>query len=434
MMPVDRPPAGASGGRSEVRKMVERVQGAGERGSRSGSLAPAVAAALAVLAAPPAAAWAAPTPILVGPVTAPAGAADFAAAAYRAAFDESGRTAEVALDLIVTTPGTIPVALGFGGRGLLRLEATVDGAPVRVRPATAPIAAAGGPFDRQVWVEIPAGVASHRVVVSAHVETVLEELGPAMTAPEATFILNRWEDPPVGHAVLLDPADAARGAVTFEVRTPSSSRPDAPVAGTTTDDGEGRVLRGAATGGGPYRIASVAGPEAPPRRWSLGFAVGIGLDWPLTERTVIDRTSRRVVERWYETPGVGDHSPHAWLRLFYQYAVDDLLITTGLEGDPLSILEIPITVSWFPIPPSPSDPRQIGDVRLLGGLAFQVFNGASPGDHGFDPRIFLRVGAGFRLFLWSGEIAYEIAPPMGEWNGPRGLMEHKLTFTCPFAF
>jgi hypothetical protein len=34
----------------------------------------------------------------------------------------------------------------------------------------------------------------------------------------------------------------------------------------------------------------------------------------------------------------------------------------------------------------------------------------------------------------QAEIFYEVAPPVGDWNGPRGLVEHKLGFTFPFAF
>jgi hypothetical protein len=32
------------------------------------------------------------------------------------------------------------------------------------------------------------------------------------------------------------------------------------------------------------------------------------------------------------------------------------------------------------------------------------------------------------------ELSYEIAPPVGDWNGPNGLLEHKLLFNFPFTF
>jgi len=62
-----------------------------------------------------------------------------------------------------------------------------------------------------------------------------------------------------------------------------------------------------------------------------------------------------------------------------------------------------------------------------------VFNDLSPVDHALDLRPFLRAGLGFRFFWLTCEAAYEIAPPVGDWNGERGLLEHRLAITFPVA-
>ena len=38
------------------------------------------------------------------------------------------------------------------------------------------------------------------------------------------------------------------------------------------------------------------------------------------------------------------------------------------------------------------------------------------------------------LLLVTLDLVYEIAPPLGDWGGRYGGLEHKLLITLPFAF
>ena len=110
------------------------------------------------------------------------------------------------------------------------------------------------------------------------------------------------------------------------------------------------------------------------------------------------------------------------------------MLSTGIEGDPLGVLEVPLVFKWFPQDRGPGWGWSILDYRFFFGAALQVFNTASPIEHGLDVRPFIRIGAGLRFYVIQAEIFYEVAPPVGDWNGPRGLVEHKLGFSFPFAF
>ncbi|MBN1774174.1 MAG: hypothetical protein JXB32_23145 [Deltaproteobacteria bacterium] len=373
-------------------------------------------------------------PILVGPVVAGDAAPVFAAAHYRVDFDTDGPYSDVQLTLQVQAADEL--RLGFAARDCHGLAASLDGGPTRPEYSSTPLPASGGPFDTQLVVVVPPGD-PHTVVVQAHCETWQERRDPRLDYPQATFLFNRLLDGPDARVVHLEPA-AARDAADLRLRveTAADAQPEAPVVGTPAESADGRVLEGTVTLEPlePLEAAAAVGEYAVPRNWSFGLAIGLALDWPLVERTVVDTASGQVVERWYATPGTKDITPRMWLRALFHYGWERWMLVTGLEGDPLGALEVPLTFVWFPQERPTGWGHPIGDWHLLFGLAFQVFNDWSPNDHAFDPRLFLRAGFGFRFHALAAEFAYELAPPMGDWNGPHGLLEHKVLITFPLAF
>jgi hypothetical protein len=373
-------------------------------------------------------------PILVGPVVVGGGAPAFAAAHYRVDHAADGPYVDVQLALQVQTIDEL--RLGFGARDCHGLAVTVDGGPARPEYPSGALPAAGGPFDTQLVVVVPPG-GPHAVVVQAHCEAWDERRDPRLDYPQATFLLNRLLAGPTVRVVRLEPG-AARDAADLRLRvgTSGDERPEGSVTGSPVETADGRVLEGPATldPAEPLEAAAALGDYVQPRNWAFGLAIGIALDWPLVERTVVDDASDQVVERWYETPGTKYAAPRMWLRALFHYGWERWMLVTGLEGDPLGALEVPLTFVWFPQDRPTGWGHPIGDWHLLFGLAFQVFNDGSPNEYGFDPRVFLRGGIGFRFHALSAEFAYELAPPMGEWNGPRGLFEHKVLITFPLAF
>lgn len=373
-------------------------------------------------------------PILVGPVVVGPGAPAFPAAAYRVDHAADGPYTDVQLTLQVQAAEEL--RLGFAARDCHGLDATVDGSPTRPEYPSAPLAVSGGPFDTQFVVVVPPG-APHTVVVQAHCDQWTEHRDPRLDYPQATFLLNRLLDGPAARVVHLEPAAARSTAdLRLRVETAVDNHPEGPVTGAPVETPHRRVLEGPATldPHEPLAAAVAVGEYQQPRNWAFGLAVGLALDWPLVERTVLDRATGQVVERWYETPGTKYAAPRMWLRALFHYGWERWMLVTGLEGDPLGALEVPLTFVWFPQDRPTGWGHPIGDWHLLFGLAFQVFNDSSPNDYAFDPRIFLRGGIGFRFHALSAEFAYELAPPMGEWNGPRGLFEHKVLITFPLVF
>jgi len=374
-----------------------------------------------------------PPPILVGPVVVGPGAPVFSSARYR--IDHRAGGLYVPVEVTLQVEAADEVRLGFAARDCHDLAATVDGTAARPEYPSAPLPAPGGPFDTQFLVVVPPG-SGHAVTVRARCEPWTERRDPRLDYPQATFLLNRLLEGPEARIVHLEPAAARSAAdLRLQVETAAGEQPEAPVSGSPRDVADGRVLEGPAARASPdpLEVAAVRGTYAQPRSWAFALAIGLALDWPLRERTVLDTPGGQVVERWYETPGTGESAPRMWLRALFLYGWERGMLATGLEGDPLGALELPLTFVWFPQEPWTGWGHPIGDWHLLFGLAFQAFNDGSPNDHAFDPRLFLRGGVGFRFHALSAEFAYEIAPPMGDWNGPHGLLEHKVLITFPLA-
>ncbi|NMC70072.1 MAG: hypothetical protein GYA57_08420 [Myxococcales bacterium] len=373
-------------------------------------------------------------PILVGPVLVGPGTPVFPSVRYRVDHHTGGPYAEVEVTLQVEAAEEL--RLGFAARDCHGLAATIDGAAARPEYPSAPLPAPGGPFDTQFLVVVPAG-AARSVTLRARCEPWTERRDPRLDYPQATFLLNRLLDGPEARIVHLEPAAArTSGDLRLQVETAADEQPEAPIPGTPRDVPGGRVLEGPATldSPDPLEVAAIRGTYAQPRSWAFGLAIGLALDWPLRERTVRDTATGQVVERWYATPGTKETTPRMWLRALFLYGWERWMFVTGLEGDPLGALELPLTFVWFPQERPTGWGHPVGDWHLLFGLAFQAFNDWSPNEYAFDPRLFLRGGVGFRFHALSAEFAYEFAPPMGDWNGPHGLFEHKVLITFPLAF
>jgi hypothetical protein len=393
----------------------------------------------AALLLPAAAARAQPAgegpPVLVGPLVLQPAGATVPSASYRVEFAEGGRTARVELTLQVAGPPG-DLVLGFAGRGVGWLGATVDGAPVEPERAPAPLAAPGGPFGTERLVRAGPGAGGVRtVVVRALCEARTEEREPQLTFPQATFARNRGIAGLTARVLRFDPAAAAGADLAMSVTTVAPQWPEAPVAGTRAAAPGGWALEGAvvADPGAPLEAASVEGSYERASNWAFQIGLGTALDWPHVEMTETAGEDGPVVERWYVTPGFHDYVPRLWLRGALQHAFDEWLLTFGVEGDPGGVLELPCLFTWFPQEGGPDRGDTFADYHFFGGLALQVFNDAAPHEHAFDPRPFVRVGAGVRLLLFTIEIAYEIAPPVGPWNGAYGMLEHKAFVSLPLA-
>ncbi|MBI5488830.1 MAG: hypothetical protein HY905_15965 [Deltaproteobacteria bacterium] len=377
-----------------------------------------------------------PVPLLVGPVTVDATPVAFSAASYRVLFAQTATRASV--ELTVQVQAATEVVLGFAGRRVSGLAVTIDGAPAPLEYSIAPLAVAGGPFDSQILVRVPPSPAGSRtVVLTARCETAYRIIDAALTYPEASILPNLWLDGPRAHVLQLDPASAITAPLALRLETTDPQRPAGPVAAAADATPGGAALEGSVVAGStaPFEVSAVEGEMPVPRRWGFSVGIGLALDFPHVENVARDRTSGAVTERWYTTTGFRSPFARMWLSGLFVYEFrDHWMFSTGLEGDPMGVLEIPVLFTWYPQAPPADDAGRILDYHVLFGLALQVFNDLSPGSYGFDPRPFIRLGAGFRFFVLTMDVAYEIAPPVGDWNGPYGLLEHKLLITFPFAF
>jgi len=370
-------------------------------------------------------------PVLLGPA-----AVEFGTASYGVTFGEGGRTVHVELALPLTSAAGGDVALGFAVRGVWRVSAELDGVPVPVGPAAA-FPLAGGPFDEQlaIGVTLVPG-ATQTLVVRALGDTVGEEREAQLTYPQATFLLNRLLDAPRARVVELRPGPALVD-LHMRVETVPPQWPEAPVAGELLEAGGRYVLEGPVVAdlAVPLQVSAIEGQYDQPRNWGVIFGIGAGIDWPRSWGTRRDPVSGAVTGHYFYTPDFGDPASRVWFRGLFAYAFHPhWRFETGVEGDFAGALEIPFTFTWFPQEGYPEFFDLFGDYHFIFGLAAQLINNRMPEDHGFDPRPFLRLGVGARFLLVTLDVVYEIAPPLGDWDGRWGGLEHKLLITFPFAF
>ena len=375
------------------------------------------------------------TPLLVGPVAVDAAAASFPAASYHVTFGEGASRADV--ELVLQVQSATEVVLGFAGRRVDSLTVTIDGAPAPIDYSIAPLPVAGGPFDSQILVHVPPSPTGVRaVVLHARCETDLREIDAGLTYPEASILANLWLDGPRARVLRLDPASAVAAPLTVHLETLAPHRPEGPLAASAAATTAGAVLDGPVAPGtaAPFEISAVEGEVPVARTWGFALGIGLALDWPHVENRVYDGTPPVMIERWYSTKGFSEPTARMWLSGTFRFAFrDQWMFGVGVEGDPLGVLEIPLLFTWHPKAPPADQAGRILDYHVLFGLGLQLLNDMSPGEYGFDPRPFVRVGAGLRFHVLTFDLAYEIAPPVGDWNGPNGLLEHKLLFTFPFT-
>ena len=378
-------------------------------------------------------------PLLAGPVLLGPAPAQVRSAALRVRFGESARTAEAEYALTIEGTQAGETLLGFAGRGVRSIRATVNGAPAAVEPAATPLPLGGGPFDQQVTIRVavlPGTVAA--VAVTVLCETSGEERNPRLTYPQATFITNWLLDGPRAQVLRIQPGPALAQAAAFALRVESAAprRPEAPVEGAVVSTPDGAAVEGfVADPSGAFEVAAVEGEYETPKNWGIAFGMGLALDWPRTSRNVTDPATGDVIGTEYDSRGADEVNSRVWFRGLVEWAFRPAWIfETGVEGDFKGALEIPATFVWFPMSGTPGRFDVFGDCRLFGGLAVQLLNNLSAGEKGFDPRVFLRLGGGIRLLMVTIEAAYEIAPPLGAWDGERGGLEHKFLLTIPWVF
>jgi hypothetical protein len=359
-------------------------------------------------------------PLVAGPVVLGAAGAQIGPTRYHVVFAEGARVAHVRMVLPVATDLPGDVLLGFAARGEWRFRAEVAGVPVAVEAVAAPLPLAGGPFDEQVAVRVPVAAGGPTtVLVEAIGDTASVARRPELTYAQATFVLNRLLEPALARVVLVDPRpDGARlEPLQMTVETAAPQRPEGPVAGDVVAEEERMVLSGPVVAdlAVPLEVAAVEGEYERPKNWGIVFGIGLALDWARLEYVHEDEDTHEVLGRWFYTPEFAEPASRVWFRGLFAYAWGPWMMETGLEGDFAGALEIPFTMTYFPLSGSPGFFDVVADWRLFGGLALQLINDRMPYDYGFDPRVFLRLGAGLRLFMFTVEAAYEIAPPFDAW-------------------
>ncbi len=399
---------------------------------------------LAVCAATARAAADDPVPRLAGPVLLGPADARLGAASYGVAFGEGGRVAHVELVLPLSSVAGGEAQIAFGARGLWQLLAWVDGAPVAIDDTATPMPG-GGPFDRQFLVRVllAPGVPS-QLVVRALGDTQGSEREPELTYPQATFVLNRLLEAPRARAIELQPGTAGEGELRLRVETVPPQWPEAPVAGEMVEENGRWVLEGPVVAdlAVPIEVAAIEGEYAAPRNWGITFGVGAAVDWARMYGVVgcndtppIPATGCVDERRGWFTAAHDDPASRVWFRGAFAYTFDPhWLFEVGVDGDFAGALELPFVFTWFPQDGSPGLYDLFGDYHFIFGLAVQLINNRMPEDYGFDPRPFVRIGGGVRFLLVTIDVVYELAPPVGDWSGRYGGLQHKLLINLPFRF
>lgn len=398
---------------------------------------------IAALGAPAVEALADPAPPrpagFAGPVL--AGPADLELQGPRitAEFGEGARTVHLAYLLPIRSPGGGEALVAFATRGTWRRRAFLDGQPVAFEPLPAAANLPGGPFEDRFAIRVPLSPDVPAILeLRADGDTTFEKRDPWLTYPQATFVLNRRIEGPRARGVELwpDPALLDRPDLRMRVVAVPPQRPEAPVAGDIVESGgrwwvEGPVVADAAV---PFALAAVEGDDEPPRNWAFTFGVGAAVDWGRTYGCPSSRTCDEGDRRWYTADADGPGS-RVWFRGVFAWSfLDRWLLEAGLEGDFAGALEVPLLFTYYPLDGFPESLDLFGDWHLLFGVSLQLINDRMSEDYGFDPRPFVRLGAGIRFLLVTLDVAYEIAPPLGGWEDRFGGLEHKLLITIPWRF
>lgn len=356
-----------------------------------------------------------------------------------AEFGEGARTVHLVYLLPLQSRAGGEAQVAFATRGTWRLRAFLDGQPVALEPLPAATTLPGGPFDDQLVARVPLPPdLPVTLELRADGDTTFEKRDPRLTYPQATFLLNRLLEGPRARVVELwpDPTLLDRPDLRMRVVAVPPQRPEAPVAGDVVESGgrlwvEGPVVADAAV---PLALSAVEGDYEPPRNWAFTFGIGAAVDWGRTYGCPSSRTCDDADRRWYTLDADGPGS-RVWFRgVFAWTLLDRWLVEAGLEGDFAGALELPLVFTYYPLEGSPGPLDLFGDWHLLFGLSLQLINDWMPEDYGFDPRPFVRLGAGIRFLLVTLDLAYEIAPPLGGWEDRFGGLEHKLLITIPWRF
>jgi len=378
-------------------------------------------------------------PLLAGPVL--LGPADVlvGAATMTVAFGEGARVAHVELVVPLSSAAGGELVLGFAGLGAWRVEADVDGLAATVEP-TSGLPLGGAAYDSEVLVRAPLVPGASAVLrVRALGDSAAGSREAALTYPQASFLLNRLLDEPTVRTVRFLPGPLLTQAreLRMRVETVPPQWPEAPVAGEAVESAGRWVLEGPVVAdlAVPLEVSALTGEYEAARNWGFIFGIGAAVDWPRCEAVVKDPLTLEVTSRYFYSPDFGDPASRVWFRGLFAWAIGrKWRLETGVEGDFAGALELPLTFTWFPQDGRPGFFDMFGDYHFIFGVALQLINDRMPHDDGFDPRAFVRLGAGIRFLLVTLDLIYEIAPPVGEWDGRYGGLEHKLLITLPFAF
>jgi hypothetical protein len=378
-------------------------------------------------------------PLLAGPVLLGPADVQVGAATMTVAFGEGARVAHVELVVSLSSAAGGELVLGFAGLGAWRVEADLDGLAATVEP-TSGLPLGETSYDSEVLVRVPLVPGSSGVLrVRALGDSAAAPRDAALTYPQASFLLNRLLEEPTARTVRFLPGALLTQApsLTMRVETVPPQWPEAPVAGNAVESAGRWVLEGPVVAdlAVPLEVSALTGEYEAARNWGFIFGVGAAIDWPRCEGVTRDPATREVTSRYFYTPDFGDPASRVWFRGLFAWAIHpQWRLETGVEGDFAGALEVPLTFTWFPQDGEPGLFDLFGDYHFIFGLALQLINDRMPYDYGFDPRPFVRLGAGIRFLLVTLDMVYEIAPPLGDWDGRRGGLEHKLLITLPFAF